>query len=228
MQNWVRVVGEAVEEYRPGDPRAKIFAHAYALGRGRLLILRGNYDAALSKVAPVVEALQALSIPASNLSAERLRAAVLRGALRARVQAASGASRYAEAEAAARDWLALPPNEFDDADPEIENSRARSELALALVMQERADDARAELAPALTHDRARQVAGAKGTTFRLDYAYALYASALAQPADAPGRSARAAALRDAAGLLAGMSAEARGLSDVRQLADRIAQARSGA
>jgi hypothetical protein len=148
--------------------------------------------------------------------------------LRTRTQAALGAGRYAEAEAVARDWLALPPNPFDDADPEIENSRARSELALALVMQERADEARAELAPALAHDRARQAAGAKGTTFRFDYAYALYASALAQPADPAGRSTRGAALKEAAGLLAGMSAEARALSDVRQLAERIAEARSGA
>jgi tetratricopeptide (TPR) repeat protein len=228
VQNWIRVVGEAVDEYRPGDPRIQIFAHANALGRGRLLLLRGNYDAALSRVTPAIETLQALAIPADNLSAERLRSVVLRGALRTRAQAALGAGRYAEAEAVARDWLALPPNPFDDADPEIENSRARSELALALVMQERADDGRAELAPALAHDRARQVGGAKGTTFRLDYAYALYVSALAQPVSPGGRNARNAALKDAAGLLAGMSAEARQLLDVRRLADRIAEARSGA
>jgi tetratricopeptide (TPR) repeat protein len=228
LQNWVRVVGENVAEYRPGDPRAEIFAHAEAMGRGRLLLLRGNYDAALSKVAPVVEALQGLSLPKDNLSAGRLRSNVLRAALRTRAQAALGAGRYAEAEAAAGDWLALPPNEFDDANPEIENSRARSELALALVMQERSDEARAQLAPALTYDRARQAAGAKGTGFRLDYAYALYVNALAQPADPAGRSARAAGLKEAAAQLAGMSAEARALTDVRQLGDRIAEARGGA
>jgi hypothetical protein len=228
VQNWIRVVGETVGDFRSGDPRIQIFAHADAVGRGRLLLLRGDYDAALSKITPAIETLQALSIPADNLSAERLRAVTLRGAYRTRTQAALGAGRYAEAEAVARDWLALPPNEFDDADPEIENSRARSELALALVMQERPDDARAELAPALAYDRARQAAGAKGTTFRIDYAYALYANALAQPTDAPGRSARGAALKEATAQLAGMSAEARQLLDVRRLADRIAEARSGA
>jgi hypothetical protein len=191
-------------------------------------MLRGAYEAALSKITPAVETLQALSLPADNLSAERLRGVTLRGAFRTRSQAALGAGRYAEAEAVARDWLALPPNPFDDADPENENSRARSELALALVMQERADEARVELAPALAHDRARQVAGATGTTYRLDYAHALYASALAQSADAPGRSARSAALREAAALLEGLSPEARQLSDARRLADRIAEARSGA
>jgi len=228
VQNWVRVVRESVEEFRSGDPRIQIFANADALGRSRLLLLRGSYDAALSNVTSAIETLQALSIPADNLSAERLRAVILRGAYRTRTQAALGAGRYAEAEAVARDWLALPQNLFDDADPEIENSRARTELALALVMQDRADDAQAELAPALAHDRARQAAGARGTTFRLDYAYALYVSALAQPTDAPGRSARGAALKEAAALLEGMSAEARQLSDARQLAGRISAARSGA
>ena len=71
-------------------------------------------------------------------------------------------------------------------------------------------------------------AGAKGTGFRLDYAYALYVNALAQPADPAGRSARAAGLKEAAAQLAGLSAEARALTDVRQLGDRIAEARGGA
>ena len=56
-----------------------------------------------------------------------------------------------------------------------------------------------------------------GTRFVRSLVHALYVSAIAQPDDAAGQARREAALAEAAGLLAGLSAEARGHPESRVL-----------
>jgi hypothetical protein len=128
--------------------------------------------------------------------------------------------RYAAAESAARERLALPADFFSGADPEDETSRARVVLAHAVLKLGRAEEARVILHPALEHYRQAQKAGAGGLTYRQDFAYALYVSALAT--DPASRSTHDAALTEAARLIAGQSAEGRRLVDVRELNGRIA------
>jgi len=67
-------------------------------------------------------------------------------------------------------------------------------------------------------------AGAIGTDFRLEYAEALYASALAQESDPAGRATREQALAEAAALLSGASAEVQKLVVTRELSGWIAAA----
>ena len=74
--------------------------------------------------------------------------------------------------------------------------------------------------------RGEQQAGAKGTTFRLDYAYALYVGAISQSSDAAGGKQRLAALDEASALIAGASSEAQKMADVRYLAGLVAAARA--
>ena len=81
------------------------------------------------------------------------------------------------------------------------------------------------LAPALEHYRREKQAGATGTEFRLEYAEALYASAIAQADDAAGRQARRQALTEASESLAGLSAEVRGLRWFDDIDGWIASAR---
>ncbi|HXD82939.1 MAG TPA: hypothetical protein VN599_00765, partial [Rudaea sp.] len=73
----------------------------------------------------------------------------------------------------------------------------------------------------------QQQAGAHGTNFRHDFAYALYVSAIAAPADAAGQKQRRSDLDEAAKLLAGASTEAQKLADLRHVSGLIAAAARG-
>ena len=81
------------------------------------------------------------------------------------------------------------------------------------------------LAPALEYFRERRAAGSAGTHFHLDYAEALYVSAIAQDDDAAGRRAREQALAAASTELDRLSEEARQLLAARMLSEWIASAR---
>jgi hypothetical protein len=99
-------------------------------------------------------------------------------------------------------------------------------LAHALAAQGKDWDAAQVLAPALGYYQDKKQAGATGTSFRLDYAEALYVSALIQALDPAGRAARRQALDAAAAELSTASAEVRQLREARELARWIAEARS--
>jgi hypothetical protein len=90
-----------------------------------------------------------------------------------------------------------------------------------VALQGRASEALAMVQSVLDGYRAEQQDGAGGTTFQRDLAYAYYVEALAQPDDAAGAARKRASLAEATRALAGMSAEARRLSDHRELADWI-------
>jgi len=82
------------------------------------------------------------------------------------------------------------------------------------------------LGPVLDGYRAEQRAGAGGTSFQRDLAYALFVEAIAQPADATGRARRATALAAAQREFDALSSEVRQESDVRDLGAWIASARA--
>jgi hypothetical protein len=184
----------------------------------------GEYQAARDEAVDVLRDLDALELPAdahANLKLVRRIATGL--ALLTAADAALHLGHAPEAEALARRragmLIELPQTQGD---PRIDSSRARAILAHALVLQGRRDQARAELAPALEYYSTAQRAGAHDVTFTRDYARALHVSALAAGGDAAGRSQAQATLGKASAMLSGLSAEAKALTDVRQLAYEIA------
>ena len=83
------------------------------------------------------------------------------------------------------------------------------------------------LAPALEFYRIDLKTGAKGTSFRRDYAYALYVSALSQPTTVAGQQQRAKDLAAANKQLKSMTEEAQNLAIIHRLATWIAAAQQG-
>ena len=92
-------------------------------------------------------------------------------------------------------------------------------LAHAIALQGRNAEAQKLLQPALDYYREKQQAGAHATSFRYDFAYALYVGALSRAAVAP---ERAKDLAEASRLIDGVSIEARQLTFMRELARWIA------
>jgi tetratricopeptide (TPR) repeat protein len=210
----------------PSDSMSrKLEPYAEPAWRARLQLLGGDDRGALAQATAAAAPVRQAELPAGNVGAPVIRANFLRQLLTTVAVAALRLERYAQAESASRERLELPADQFSGADPVDESSRARVMLAHAVVKQDRAAEAREILQPALEHYRAAQKAGAVGLTFRRDFAYALYVSAIAAaPAE---RGSRDEALAEAARLLAGQSPEARRLADVRELAAWIAAARGG-
>jgi hypothetical protein len=147
---------------------------------------------------------------------------LLRAALTSVSHAALRTGRYGEAEAAATERAALPPNAFTEADPTDDLSRAQVTLAHALVLQGRGAEALAAGGPALAHFDSQVGKGQVGLTISRDLGYALFIDALARPA---GNARRAAQLERAARLIDGLSTEARALLDMRELRGWIESAR---
>jgi hypothetical protein len=96
-------------------------------------------------------------------------------------------------------------------------------LAHAVVLQGRTEEARTLLEPALAYYRKQQQDGAKGTTFRKDFATALIVSALTHAAGTPERNQ---ALAEAKQVLDGASAEVQQLMEYRELNRWIAATRT--
>jgi hypothetical protein len=148
----------------------------------------------------------------------------LRNTLATVTLAALRTGRYGEAEAAARERAALPPNPFSELDPQDEKSRAQVTLAHALVLQGRTDEARAITDVELPRYQSELEGGAGGLVFAKDHAYALYVDALTR---APGDPRRAGNLAEALRRLDGMGVEVNRLVDIRELREKIGAARVG-
>jgi tetratricopeptide (TPR) repeat protein len=191
--------------------------------RARLQLYGGDAGPAFERATATAGRARQVEVPASNRAGPTIRANFLRQVLMTAAAAALRVGRYAEAESASRERLELPPDVLSDADPDDEKARARAMLAHAVAKQGRAAEAREILQSALEHYRQAQKAGASGLTFRRDFAYTLYVSALA--ANGADRADRNAALAEAARAIAGVSAEARRLVDVRELSVWIATER---
>jgi tetratricopeptide (TPR) repeat protein len=187
-------------------------------------LAQGDAQAAFANASAVIARIDAVKVPANDLGSSILQNNMLSGSLRTAATAALRLGHYSQAEALGRRWQVLPPNSRSEDDPKERSSAATAVLANAVALQGRTDEALAILQPALAFYRQEQQAGASGTTFRGDYAYALYVSALTFASDSD-RPKREAALNQAANLIAGASAEARNLANMREVSGLIASAR---
>ncbi|HZV24468.1 MAG TPA: hypothetical protein VFF93_11955 [Luteimonas sp.] len=223
LKAFARDAGEFAAQAAAQNPRRLLLAAPEQRLAPAIQLAEGDAQAAFTNASAVVARIDAVKVPADDVGSSILQNNMLNGNLRAGAIAALRLGRYPQAEALARRWLALPPNPRSEDDPKERTSAAAAVLANALAVQGHTDEARTILQPALAYYQQEQQAGASGTTFRSDYAYALYVSALTLDSD-PAR--RAAALDAAATLVQGASAEAQALSDMRELSGLIATARA--
>lgn len=109
----------------------------------------------------------------------------------------------------------------------IQDDLARDKIrhGQALLAVDRRADALATLGEALAFYRTQQAAGATETSFRRDLARALYHLSRAQARDADGYAARRALLDEAAGVLHGLSFEAKQLAANKELIEWVTNAR---
>jgi hypothetical protein len=204
--------------------RRRVLEHQPAAWRARVQWLLGETAAALDAATGVIESLGRIEIAADDQVAEVARNNTLRFSLITAAAAAIRLGRMEQAETFSRRRVELPPDLNTDADPQDEKSRATVTLAHAVAGQGRGAEALALVQPILDGYRTEQKAGAGGTTFQRDLAYALYVSAIAQPGDVAGGSRRQAALAEAARAFDATSAEVKRLVDVRELESWIAGA----
>ncbi|MBK6454091.1 MAG: hypothetical protein IPF84_16950 [Proteobacteria bacterium] len=214
---------------KSGSARQALFDMYGDALQARLDLDQGNNQAAFDQAAQLATRMRALQFSQDESGgnirdASAVRANFLRNTLATLTLAALRTGRYGEAEAAARERAALPPNPFSELDPQDEKSRAQVTLAHALVLQGRADEARAITEVEILRYRAELKAGVGGLAFTKDYSYALYVDALARPAGDPSRDAD---LAEALRQLDAMGEEANRLVDIRELRNRIGVARSG-
>ncbi|HET9835964.1 MAG TPA: hypothetical protein VFP88_06460, partial [Rhodanobacteraceae bacterium] len=219
---FARDVGELLAPLAADDVRRKLLANLGGIKAG-LQLDEGQAQAALATAAATIADIDPVTVQPHS-TGYLLKRNMLGGNLLIASAAAIRLGRYAQAEALARRWLAVPADPTSEADPQITSSRARVYLAHAIALQSRTGEAQKILQPALDFYRREQQAGARGTTFRHDYAYALYVSAIAASTDATGQAQRKKALAEAATLIAGASAEAQRMADMRQVSGLIASA----
>ena len=223
LQSFLRDVEEFRATFPAGSPRRQILGESVQIARARLHLIDGDAQAALAKATAAMAHIDKVAIPANDVGASITRDNYLRIAVRTAAWASLRLGRDAQAESLARRWLAMPPDPNSNADPRDESSRARAALAHALAMQSRDAEAQAILQPALDYYQREEQLGAQATSFRFGYAYALYVSSIAGGHDP---AERRVALAAAAKLLDSTPAEAKALSDLRDLAGQIAAART--
>jgi hypothetical protein len=226
LQLFGRYRDELVAQFAPEDPRHELFSHSQQAAHSRLQFVEGDVQAAYTNASAVIASLDKVKVPAGDGNTERTKNNMLRGTLGTAAAAAIRLGHYADAETLARRLQGVPTDPGDNSPLGEYASRASTMTAHAVALQGGVDEARKLLEPALAYYQSEQQGGAHGTTFRRDYAYALYVSALARPEDAGGRAKRGAELAEAAALIAGASAEAQKLSSLREVADLIAAARA--
>jgi len=226
LETFDRYRDEAMAQLAAEDPRRELSANSHQSLAARLDLVANEPQKALAGASTVVAAIDKVKIVSATGNAAIQRDNMLRGALTTASIAAIRLERYADAEPLARRLAAVPNDPTGTDNPQEQASRAATLLAHAVAMQGRRDEARTILEPALAYYEGELKAGAHGTTFRRDYSYALYVSALDRAADADGRTKRSADLAEADRILAGASAEVRQLADVRVLAAWISAARA--
>jgi hypothetical protein len=209
----------------PQPKRRELLASTPENWRARRDWFLGDSQAALDRALVVLERVRGIDVAAEPPNTQTVRSNVLRFTLTTASLSALRLGRYPQAEALSRERLALPQDAFSDADPRDEIARATLAQAHAIALQDRSAEALALAQPELERYLAEQAAGAAGTTFSRDLAYAYYVAALAQSADASGRARRASSLAAAAAALANLSDEARQLSDFSELAALVEAAR---
>ena len=228
VKNFVHDLGEGVGQFAPEDRRRQLVPFSEQNVRSRIALMEGDTQAALTNAMAVLEPLDKIDVPATDIAATRTRNNMLRAALGTATLASIRTGRYAQAEALARRLADVPPEPNNwKGEGEQQAARVATALAQAVAMQQgRVEEARGILQPALAYETEQFKAGAHNTTFRRDYAQALYVSAITQPADGDGQAKREADLAQAAQVIGGASAEAQKLSSLREVSDWIAAARA--
>jgi hypothetical protein len=226
VQGYVHDLDERMAQLTEEDTRRPLFANAEQTLRSRVKLIGGDPQAAFTAATAVINRVEQIKAEAADKNFDRAKNNLLRSVLASAAAAAIRLEHYAQAEPLARQLGTVPADPGVTADPQELAARAGVILAHAVVKQDRGDETRTILQPALAYYQREQQAGAHGTSFRRDYAYALYVSALARAADSEGHAKRDAELTEAATLIAGASAEAKSLANMRELAGWIAAARS--
>ena len=216
-----RDAGELAAQSSPQSPRRRLLVTPEQGLGSAIQLAQGDNQAAFTSASAVIARVGAVKVAADDVGSSILQNNILNGNLQTAAIAALRLGHYPQAETLARRWSALPPNAASEDDPKLRTSAASAVLAHAVALQRRPDEARTILQPALAYYRQEQQAGASGTTFRGDYAYALYVSALLLDADP---SKREATLNAAAALIKGASAQAQALSQMREMSGLIAAA----
>lgn len=226
-EQWRQVLLRSVDEgmafYAADDPRRQIEANVAERTRADLQLIAGQAQSALALATADLARLDKLKFAADDGNARESMRNVRRRDLRIASGAALRLGRYPQAEALLRQLQAVPRDRRSDDDPQEANMGIATTLAHAIALQGRNAEARKLLQPALDYYRQQQQAGANGTTFRHDSAYALYVSALSRTA---GTSERVKELAEASRLLDGASSEARQLAFMRELARWVAAAQA--
>ena len=225
MKSYVHDAGEFMADFNADDPKRALITTA---GRGlnsTLQLFAGQPQAALATATAAIIEADRIKVPGDDKVAVNIRAVSLKSYFDNATRAALQLGRYPQAEALARDALKQPRAPFDNSDARVNSSAFEALLAHAVAMQGRNDEASKILQPALAYYREQQQAGAHDTRFRRDFAYALYASAVAAPADAAGRKQRGADLDEASRQIADASVQAQKLADMREVARLIAAER---
>jgi len=204
------------------NPVRPIVAAQPVVGRAYMELAAGNYPAALDKAVAAVAYVDGLKIDESNSAGRQFQNDLLNAALDVAVTAALMLDRSEQAEPLARRRVDLPRIRYGN--PYKDLAQRQIQLAAALAQLGKGAEAQTVLATTLEEFREKAKAGATGTDFRTDFAWALYVEALSQESDAAGRSARRRALDEAARQIEACSPEVRQLRDVRELATRIAAA----
>ena len=227
MKSFVHDADEYVAQLAAGDPTRPLFALVdRASANSDLQLAEGEPKAALATATFAADGAESVKIPASDTVGVNMQVSILDGNLGVAARAAIRLGQYAQAEALAHRWLKVPTNPISMDDPRHATSPARAVLAHAIALQGRSEEAQKVLQPALAYYEGEQKAGAYGTSFRGDYAYALYVSAISRAANPEGRAGRDADLNEAAKLIDGASDEAKRLVDIRYVAGLIAAART--
>ena len=226
VQSMAHDVSDLAGTLAAEDPRRQVLTNTEQGLRSRVQLIEGETQAALTNATAVLGRIEQTKPAAPDGNFERTKGNALRWNLTTAAMAALRLGRNAQAESLARQLVAVPADPNSNINTQEQSARADVILAHAVAIQGRGDEARTILQPALAYYEKEQQGGAHGTSFRRDYAYALYASALGRGTDTEGRAKRDAELTEAAKLIGGVSAEAAKLSSVRELADRIAGARA--
>jgi len=225
MKSFARDTAQFTAQLAANDSKRELLAIAdKPIVSANLQLLDGKPKIALASATAVVAHVEPIKVPADNTTGVNMQINMLRGNLGVAARAAMQLGDYVQAEALARRWATVPPAPFDTNDPRELSSTIAAVLADAVAMQGRRDEANKILQPALAYYREQQQAGAHGVQFRRDFAYALYVSAMAASADAAGQKQRRSDLDEAGKLIAGASAEAQKLADLRYVSGLIAAA----
>jgi hypothetical protein len=226
VQAFAKDLDDLAATFAAEDPRRQVIATSPDGLRSRVLLVEGETQTAFSNASAVINRVEQIKVDGKNPNFERTRNNNLRYNLATAAMSAIRLGHGAQAEPLARQLVALPTDPGSQGDSQELAARNEATLAHAVALQGRGDETRTILQPALAYYEKEQQAGAHGTSFRRDYAYALYVDALARGPDADSRAKRDAELAEAARLIAGASAEVQKLSMVRELSDLIAAARA--